>query len=77
MVSFGGSKREPVKLLQCLLNVTPFKLALSAKCTIHDIAVSLFLFQLLFYFVIYPHGAIGAIGAINGAIRKKNQHLLC
>src|SRR5690554_2562190 len=37
MVSFGDSKHEPVKPLQSLLNVTPFKLALSAKCTIHDV----------------------------------------
>jgi hypothetical protein len=38
MVSFGDSKHEPVKPLQSLLDVTPLKLALSAKCTIHDVA---------------------------------------
>lgn len=37
MVSYGDSKYEPVKPLQSLLNVTPTKLALSAKCTIHDV----------------------------------------
>jgi hypothetical protein len=37
MVSFGDSKHEPVKPLQSLLNVTPLNLALSAKCTIHDV----------------------------------------
>jgi len=37
MVSFGDSKHEPVKPLHSLLDVTPLKLALSAKCTIHDV----------------------------------------
>src|SRR5690554_2180673 len=37
MVSFGDSKLEPVEPPQCLLNVTPSNLALSAKCTIHDV----------------------------------------
>lgn len=37
MVSFGDSKHEPVKPLHRLLDVTPLKLALSAKCTIHDV----------------------------------------
>ena len=40
MVSFGDSKHEPVKPLQSLLNVTTLKLALSAKCTIHDVRAS-------------------------------------
>ncbi len=37
MVSFGDSKHETVKPLQRILNLTPSKLALSAKCTIHDV----------------------------------------
>jgi len=37
MVSFGDSKHEPIEPLQSLLDVTPLKLALSAKCTIHDV----------------------------------------
>jgi len=37
MVSFGDSKHEPVEPLHSLLDVTPLKLALSAKCTIHDV----------------------------------------
>ena len=37
MVSFGDSKHEPVKPLHRLLDVTPLKFALSAKCTIHDV----------------------------------------
>ena len=37
MVSFGDSKHKPVKPLHRLLYVTPLKLALSAKCTIHDV----------------------------------------
>lgn len=37
MVSFGASKHEPVEPLHRLLNVTTLKLALSAKCTIHDV----------------------------------------
>ena len=37
MVSFGDSKHETIKPLQSLLDVTPLKLALSAKCTIHDV----------------------------------------
>ncbi|MFW5804577.1 MAG: hypothetical protein ACOCWG_05050, partial [bacterium] len=37
MVSFGDSKHEPVKPLRRLLDVTPLILALSAKCTIHDV----------------------------------------
>ena len=36
-MSFGDSKHKPVKPLQSLLDVTPLKLALSAKCTIHDV----------------------------------------
>jgi hypothetical protein len=42
MVSFGDSKHKPVKPLQCLLDVTPSILALSAKCTIHDVVRSVF-----------------------------------
>jgi hypothetical protein len=45
MVSFGVSGHEPVKPLQNLLNVLPLKSALSAKCTIHDVGVSLFSFS--------------------------------
>ena len=45
MVSFGDSKHEPVKSLHRLLDATPSILALSAKCTIHDVSVSLFIFQ--------------------------------
>src|SRR5690554_3121962 len=37
MVSFGDSKHKPVKPLHRLLCVTPLILALSAKCTIHDV----------------------------------------
>lgn len=37
MVSFGDSKHKPVKPIQSLLGVTPSKLALFAKCTIHDV----------------------------------------
>jgi hypothetical protein len=37
MVSFGDSKHEPFKLRKLLLDITPLKLALSAKYTIHDI----------------------------------------
>lgn len=37
MVSFGESKHKPVKPLQSLLDVIPLILALSAKCTIHDV----------------------------------------
>jgi len=37
MVSFGDSKHETVKPLQSLLGLIPLKLALSAKCTIHDV----------------------------------------
>jgi len=37
MVSFGDSKHKPVKPLHRLLVVTPLNLALSAKCTIHDV----------------------------------------
>jgi hypothetical protein len=43
MVSFGDSKHETVKPLQSLLEVTPSKLALSAKCTIHDVVFSCFI----------------------------------
>ncbi len=43
MVSFGDSKHEPVEPLQSLLDVTPLKLALSAKCTIRDVVRSVFL----------------------------------
>src|SRR5690554_8069702 len=43
MVSFGDSKHEPVKPLQSLLDVTLLKLALSAKCTIHDVVFSCFI----------------------------------
>lgn len=56
MVSFGDSKHEPVKPLQRLLDVTPLKLALSAKCTIHDVTAwcsfiyVFFLFNLLLLF---------------------------
>lgn len=35
--TFGNSKRFPVKPLRCLLNVTPLKLALSAKCFIYRV----------------------------------------
>ena len=35
--TFGISKHFPVKPLQSLLNVTPLKLALSAKCFIYDV----------------------------------------
>ena len=35
--TFGISKHFTVKPLQCLLDVTPLKLALSAKCFIHDV----------------------------------------
>ncbi len=44
MVSFGDSKNEPIKPLQSLFGVTPLKLALSAKCTIHDVMPSPFIF---------------------------------
>jgi hypothetical protein len=37
MVSFGDSKHESIEPLQSLLVVTPLKLTLSAKCTIHDV----------------------------------------
>jgi hypothetical protein len=40
MVSFGDSKHEPVEPLHSLLDVTPLKLALSAKCTIHDVELN-------------------------------------
>jgi len=40
MVSFGDSKHKPVEPLQGLLNVAPLKLALSAKCTIHDVELN-------------------------------------
>jgi len=43
MVSFGDSKHKPVKPLQSLFGVTPLKLALSAKCTIHDVVCPCFL----------------------------------
>ena len=45
MVSFGDSKHEPVKQLQRLLDVKPLKLALSAKCTIHDVIAMCFIFN--------------------------------
>jgi len=45
MVSFGDSKHETVKLPHRLLDVTPLKLALSAKCTIHDVVRSYFSFS--------------------------------
>lgn len=35
--TFSISKRFPVKPLQCLLNVTPLKLALSANCFIYRV----------------------------------------
>ncbi len=35
--TFGISKRFPIKLLQCLLNVLLLKLALSAKCFIYRV----------------------------------------
>jgi|LZCG01.1.fsa_nt_gb hypothetical protein len=35
--ALGNSKYFPVKSLHQLLDVTPFKLALYAKCTIHDV----------------------------------------
>jgi hypothetical protein len=57
MVSFGDSKHEPVKPLQNLLDVTPLKLALSAKCTIHDVVCwALFIVRLLsiFYSLLNP-----------------------
>ena len=40
MVSFGDSKHEPVKPLHRLIDVTHLILALSAKCTIHDVPVA-------------------------------------
>jgi hypothetical protein len=43
------SKHETIKPLQCLLDVTPFKLALPAKCTIHDVGVSLVIVLLSLY----------------------------
>ena len=43
MVSFGDSKHKPVKPLHRLLDVTPLKLTLSAKCTIHDVVCPCFL----------------------------------
>ena len=42
MVSFGDSKHKPVEPLQSLLDITPLKLAISAKCTIHDVVPSYF-----------------------------------
>ena len=45
MVSFGDSKHEPVKPLHRLIDVTHMILALSAKCTIHDVGVSCFVSQ--------------------------------
>jgi len=55
MVSFGDSKHEPVKPLHSLLDVTPLKLALSAKCTIHDVTawcsfISVFFLSICYYF---------------------------
>jgi hypothetical protein len=53
MVSFGDSKHEPVELLQSLLDVIPSKLALSAKCTIHDVELNLKVAHIRTYNKIY------------------------
>jgi|GEM_PF-1770303 len=45
--TFGILKHEPVKPTQSLLDVMSLKLALSAKCTIHDVSVSLFIFLII------------------------------
>ena len=47
MVSFGDLKHELVKPLQSLLDVTPLKLALSAKCTIHYVMLSPFYYYII------------------------------
>ncbi len=52
MVSFGDSKHEPVKPLQSLLGVTRSNIALSAKCTIHDVA-NWRLFVQIYFFLLY------------------------
>jgi hypothetical protein len=43
MVSFGDSKHKPVKTPHRLLDVIAFKLALYAKCTIHDVVCPCFM----------------------------------
>jgi len=40
MVSFGDSKHKTVKLLHRLIDVMPWNIALSAKCTIHDVELN-------------------------------------
>jgi hypothetical protein len=41
MVLFGDSKHEPVKPAHSLLDITPSKLVLSDKGTIHDVELNL------------------------------------
>ena len=48
--TFGITKHEPIKPLQSLLDVTPLKLALSAKCTIHDVTVWCSLISVISFF---------------------------
>ena len=43
--TFGISKRFLIKPLRCLLNVTPLKLALSAKCFIYRVVCWCLLFK--------------------------------
>ena len=55
MVSFGASKHEPVEPLQSLLDVMPLKLALSAKCTIHDVTTRTSLFSLSKFVIFFKN----------------------
>ena len=53
MVSFGDSKNKPVKPLHRLLDVKPLKLALYAKCTIHDVTAWCSLYSVIFLSICY------------------------
>jgi hypothetical protein len=57
MVSFGELKHKTVKPLQSSLNVLPLKSALFAKCTIHAVGASCFLF---FLFSTYSVNRLGS-----------------
>jgi len=62
MVSFGDLKHEPVEPLQSLLDVTPLKLALSAKCTIHDVTAWGSIIYIIFLSICYYFSVFRALG---------------
>ena len=62
MVSFGDSKHKPVKPLHRLLDVTPSKLALSAKCTIHDVTAWCSFIYVIFSFNLLLLSCLPCVG---------------